>query len=52
MVTTTTKTIHGEALKALQAAMVVISQHYPENATCCKDKIKLIQDTIGYIKAC
>ena len=36
-----------ELLYALQRAMAVISQHHPEDATCCNRDIKLIQATIA-----
>jgi hypothetical protein len=35
---------------ALKLAMVVISQHYPENEHCCEHKIKAIKDALDKVK--
>jgi hypothetical protein len=41
----------SELHRALKLAMVVISQHYPENEHCCEHKIKAIKDALDKVKA-
>lgn len=35
-----------ELHRALKQALAVISQHYPENAQCCREKIKVINEAL------
>jgi hypothetical protein len=41
----------SELHRALKLAMVVISQHYPENEVCCKKKIETINTALAKVKA-
>ena len=36
-----------ELLEACKTAMVIISQHYPANATCCNDRINQVRAAIA-----
>lgn len=40
-----------ELHRALKQAMAVISQHYPENEVCCKEKIETINTALAKVKA-
>jgi hypothetical protein len=37
-------------LAALELAMIVISQHYPEQEDCCKDRIEVVRRAIAEVK--